>query len=102
MSSSKETKKDPLICVQDLGNYLGGTWIHKDLNFNVYPGEIIGIVGGSGSGKTTLLRSILMLLTPTCGSIKIFGIDVLHCSSEEAQTVRYRWGVMFQQSALFS
>lgn len=95
-------KKEPIIRVQNLGNRLGGSWVHQDLNFNVYPGEIIGIVGGSGSGKTTLLRSILMLLTPTCGNIEIFGIDITRCSIEQAQQVRYRWGVMFQQTALFS
>lgn len=99
MSSSE---KNPVISVRNLGNCLGDTWVHKDLNFDVYPGEIVGVVGGSGSGKTTLLRSILMLLKPTHGNIKIFGIDVTDCSEEEAQQVRYRWGVMFQQTALFS
>ncbi len=97
-----ELSVDPVICVTDLGNYLGDDWVHQGLNFDVYPGEIVGIVGGSGSGKTTLLRSMLMLLKPTSGSIKIFGVDVTRCSQVEAQQVRYRWGVMFQQTALFS
>jgi len=65
-------------------------------------GEIIAIVGGSGAGKTTLLRSILMLLKPTAGEIKVFGANVWDCSEREAQSIRHRWGVMFQSSALFS
>lgn len=92
----------PIISVKHLGNCLQGNWVHKDLDFDVYPGEIVGIIGGSGSGKTTLLRSILMLLTPTCGRIEVFGVDISHCSISEANQIRYRWGVMFQQTALFS
>jgi phospholipid/cholesterol/gamma-HCH transport system ATP-binding protein len=95
-------EKKPIISVKNLGNYLGGFWVHENLNLKVYPREILGIVGGSGSGKTTLLRSILMLLKPKKGQIEIFGTDVTSCSEEQAQSIRYRWGVMFQQSALFS
>ncbi len=92
----------PLIDVEDLGNFLGGQWVHKHLNFQVDPQTIVAIVGGSGSGKTTLLRSILMLQQPTEGSIKIFGQEVVDCDQDSAYRIRKRWGVLFQQSALFS
>jgi len=72
------------------------------LDLNIYPEEIVAIVGGSGCGKTTLLRSILMLLQPTDGSVKVFGTNVTDCSRAQAYQVRRRWGVMFQHSALFS
>ncbi len=93
---------DPIIAMNDLGNYLGGQWVHKHLNFEVRPQTIVAIVGGSGSGKTTLLRSILLLQKPTEGSIKLFGHEMIGCDADVANQVRYRWGVLFQQSALFS
>lgn len=93
---------EPIIAVTDLGNFLGGQWVHKHLNFEVEPQTIVAIVGGSGSGKTTLLRTILMLQAPTEGSIKLFGQEVVGCDPDTAYTIRKRWGVLFQQSALFS
>lgn len=92
----------PIIDVQNLANKLGNQWVHRDLNLQVNEGEILGIVGGSGSGKTTLLRCLLMLLKPTEGRINVFGTDITHCSAEEALQVQQRWGMLFQQNALFS
>lgn len=97
-------KKDPdtIVEVKNLRNYLGGHWVHDGLNLTVKRGEIIAIIGASGCGKTTLLRSILMLQQQTEGQIKVFGIDTLHCSLQEEEAIRARWGVMFQSGALFS
>ena len=91
-----------IIRISGLKNYLGGRWIHNDLNLTIRKGEIIAIIGSSGCGKTTLLRTILMLQKPTAGKVDVFGTDVLHCTEEEALKVQRRWGVMFQGSALFS
>lgn len=102
MNASTDTSKKPLIEVQHLRNYLGKQWVHDDVSFTINKGEIAAIVGGSGSGKTTILQCILMLLKPTSGSVKVFGTDVTHCTIEEAEKIRRRWGVMFQQGALFS
>ena len=66
----------PIIEIKGLKNYLGGQWVHSDVNLTVNKGEILAIIGGSGSGKTTVLRSILMLLKPTAGSIRVFGEDI--------------------------
>ncbi|MCR9191764.1 MAG: ATP-binding cassette domain-containing protein [Gammaproteobacteria bacterium] len=93
---------EPVIKVSGLKNRLGGQWVHTDVNFTVEKGEIFAIIGGSGSGKTTLLRSLLMLLKPTAGEIRIFGKDVLNLDEHEANAVRRRWGMLFQHSALFS
>lgn len=93
---------DDLIDIKNLGNTLGGVVVHAGLNFSVKKGETVGIIGGSGAGKTTLLRNILMLLPPTTGSIRLFGVDVLSCSDRTTSELRQRFGVMFQQGALFS
>lgn len=93
---------DPVIEIKGLKNNLGGQWVHTDVNLTVERGEILAIIGGSGSGKTTILRSLLMLLKPTGGSIKVFGEDILNIDADKAFKLRRRWGMMFQHSALFS
>jgi phospholipid/cholesterol/gamma-HCH transport system ATP-binding protein len=91
-----------IIEISGLKNYLGGQWIHTDVNLSVKKGEILGIIGGSGSGKTTILRCLLMLLKPTAGSLKIFGKEIIGLSATKANAIRRRWGMMFQHSALFA
>lgn len=91
-----------IIDIKNLGNYFAGTWVHKHLDFSVQQGEIVAIVGGSGAGKTTLLRTILMLQQPRQGEVNVFGIDVMKASYKLRHQVQRRWGVLFQQSALFS
>lgn len=93
---------EPIIEIHNLKNQLGGDWVHRDVNLTVTKGEILAIIGGSGSGKTTILRSLLMLLQPTGGTIKIFGDDIAHLSTINTDRLRRRWGMMFQHSALFS
>jgi phospholipid/cholesterol/gamma-HCH transport system ATP-binding protein len=93
---------EPIIEVKDLKTRLGNTWVHNGLNLTVYRGEIIAIVGGSGSGKTTLLREMLALTKPTSGSIKIFGYELTKASTKTLLEIQRRWGVLFQQIALFS
>lgn len=91
-----------IIDIRHLKNYLGGHWVHSDVNFFVQRGEIIAIIGGSGCGKTTLLRSILRLMQPTAGEVFVFGVDVQKASQKQLLSVQKRWGVMFQSGALFS
>lgn len=91
-----------LIEIEGLKNYIGGQWVHNDLNLNIRKGEILAMIGGSGSGKTTLLRCILMLLKPTAGTIRVFNEDISRLTDQEALMIRRRWGMLFQHSALFS
>ncbi|KTC85228.1 ABC transporter ATP-binding protein [Legionella brunensis] len=93
---------EPIIEITGLKNYLGGQWVHSDVNLTVEKGEIFAIIGGSGSGKTTILRSLLMLLKPTAGCLKVFGKDISTLTSNQANALRRRWGMLFQHSALFS
>ena len=93
---------EPVIEISGMKNFLGGQWVHKDVNLNVNKGEIFAIIGGSGSGKTTILRCLLMLMQATSGKIKVFGKDIQSLNSREAFLIRRRWGMLFQHSALFS
>lgn len=93
---------DPIIEIKGLKNFLGDKWVNDDVNLTVNKGEILAIIGGSGSGKTTVLRSILMLLKPTEGLIRVFGKDLSKLNNDEADAVRRRWGMLFQHGALFS
>jgi phospholipid/cholesterol/gamma-HCH transport system ATP-binding protein len=72
------------------------------LSLDVYQGEILGIVGGSGSGKSVLLRTVIGLLRKRCGTIRVFGVSYDTASERERRAVERRWGVLFQQGALFS
>lgn len=93
---------DSVIEIEGMKNFLGGQWVHSDVNLTVEKGEILAIIGGSGSGKTTILRCLLMLLKPTAGQIRVFGEDILNIDAHQAFLLRRRWGMLFQHSALFS
>ena len=93
---------DPLIEVRHVGTVLGGVRIHKDLSLEVTAGEVLAIIGGSGSGKTTLLRLMLGLERPSEGEVLVFGHKLGKCEATDLAQVRHRWGVLFQQGALFS
>ena len=92
----------PVIRIRDLHTRFGRTVIHRGIDLDVPAGEIVGLVGGSGSGKTTLLREIVGLLEPTSGSVELFGQPVLGADASTRRAARRRFGMLFQQGALFS
>jgi phospholipid/cholesterol/gamma-HCH transport system ATP-binding protein len=93
---------DAIIKVRDLKTQFGDQVIHEHLDLDIYSGEVLGIVGGSGTGKSVLLRTILGLNRPVAGSIEIFGKMRSEMTPEEAHAAERRWGVLFQDGALFS
>jgi phospholipid/cholesterol/gamma-HCH transport system ATP-binding protein len=93
---------DVAIRVRGLRNAFGVQVIHDNLDLDVRQGEIIGIVGGSGSGKSVLMRSIIGLQPPAAGDITILGEDVATLDAAGQRDLRRRWGVLFQEGALFS
>ncbi len=94
--------EEPLIKVRGLVTRFGTHTVHDGLDLDVRRGEIIGVVGGSGTGKSVLLRAIVGLLQPDAGQIEVFGQSVQTTDDAEFRALRCRWGVMFQDGALFS
>jgi phospholipid/cholesterol/gamma-HCH transport system ATP-binding protein len=92
----------PLIEVKALRNKFGQQVVHDGLDFSIYPGEIVGIVGGSGSGKSVLLNCIIGLHRPTSGSILVGGRDIVTMDSRQKLELQKLCGVLFQNGALFS
>ena len=93
---------DFVIRVRDLVNAFGAQVIHDHVNLDVRRGEVIGVVGGSGTGKSVMLRTVVGLNKPVSGSIEVLGRDVLRITSDQRHELETRWGVLFQDGALFS
>jgi phospholipid/cholesterol/gamma-HCH transport system ATP-binding protein len=72
------------------------------LSLDLWRGEILGIVGASGGGKSVLLRTIIGLIPKRSGTIVLLGTDRDTANLETIRTIERRWGVLFQQGALFS
>lgn len=88
--------------VRGLVNRFGSNTVHKGLDLDMRKGEVLGVIGGSGTGKSVLLRSIVGLHTPNAGEVEVFGQKLNNLSRAERIKVERRWGVMFQDGALFS
>ena len=92
----------PVIEVRDLVVSYGDQAVIDGLDLDVERREVFALVGSSGAGKTTLLHQLIMLDQPSAGSISLFGEQVVGIGEREAERLRRRIGVMFQQGALFS
>jgi phospholipid/cholesterol/gamma-HCH transport system ATP-binding protein len=92
----------PILEVIGLVNRFGSQVVHDGLNMDVREDEVFGIVGGSGTGKSVLLRSILGLQRPQAGIIRIDGRDITKMTAAQLYEVKARYGVTFQQGALYS
>ncbi len=93
---------DVVISVRDLVAGFGSQIVLERLSLDVRSGEILGVVGGSGAGKSVLLRSIIGLVKKRAGDIRVFDVAIDRASETEWQAVERRWGILFQQGALFS
>jgi phospholipid/cholesterol/gamma-HCH transport system ATP-binding protein len=91
-----------VICVRGLVTRFGAQTIHDGLDLNVRRGEVLGVVGGSGTGKSVLLKTIIGLIRPAAGTIQVLGDDTSTLNDAERIALQSRWGVLFQDGALFS
>jgi phospholipid/cholesterol/gamma-HCH transport system ATP-binding protein len=92
----------PAIEVDSIVTRFGEQTVHDGVSFTVPRGQVVGMIGGSGSGKSVLVREIIGLLQPTSGRVKVLGTDVWSASEEEMAALRRRFGMLFQDGALFS
>ncbi len=94
--------RDVVLCLRDVRTQFGDNIIHDHLDFDMFRGEVVGLVGGSGSGKSVLLRTIIGLNPYRRGRIEVLGIDTRGLRGRKEHALQARTGVQFQDGALFS
>jgi phospholipid/cholesterol/gamma-HCH transport system ATP-binding protein len=98
-----DSSSEPMaIRVRDLVVGFGDHIVLDQLSLDVRRGEILGLVGASGGGKSVLLRTIIGLLPKRAGRIEVLAIDQDAVNPQDSRGVGRRWGILFQQGALFS
>jgi phospholipid/cholesterol/gamma-HCH transport system ATP-binding protein len=90
------------ISVSDLVVGFGRQVVINHLSMNVHKGEILGLVGASGGGKSVLMRTIIGLIPRRSGSIEVMGEEIEALQYRNNRHAAGRWGILFQQGALFS
>jgi phospholipid/cholesterol/gamma-HCH transport system ATP-binding protein len=90
------------IRVTDLVVGFGRQVVLNELSLDVRRGEILGLVGASGGGKSVLMRTIIGLIPRRSGTIEVMGIPLGGAAERATQDAAARWGILFQQGALFS
>jgi phospholipid/cholesterol/gamma-HCH transport system ATP-binding protein len=91
-----------VLSVESVVTRFGAQAVHEGVSFALERGEVVALIGGSGSGKSVLLKEIIGLVRPTSGRIELLGTDVWRSGVPALNAVRRRFGVLFQDGALFS
>ena len=94
--------REVIISVRGLKVGFGDHLVMDGLDLDLYRGEVLGFVGASGAGKSVLTRTILGLIHKQAGTIEVFGHNIDKLTPREHLEVGERWGVLFQEGALFS
>jgi phospholipid/cholesterol/gamma-HCH transport system ATP-binding protein len=93
---------EPVVRVRNLVKRFDQRAVLDGVNLEVMPGETLVIMGGSGCGKSTLLRHMIGSMIPDEGHVELFGRDLSKLSEDELDTLRKRFGILFQSGALFN
>lgn len=101
-SSPTSTSESPILRLRGLATRIGGKTLQKDIDLELYKGEVLAVVGASGEGKSVLLRTVVGLLPPAAGVIEAFGQRLDKLDARGLRPIEGRWGVLFQDGALFS
>ena len=97
-----QTAREAILRVRGLKVGFGEKLVMNGLDLDLYRGEVLGFVGASGAGKSVLTRTILGLVPKRAGVIEVYGRDIDAMTHAERDEIEQRWGVLFQQGALFS
>src|SRR5579863_7120807 len=92
---------EPIISVRGVTKTFGSHTVLEDVTFDIPKGRTTAILGPSGTGKSVLLKNILGLLTPDRGEIWVDGDQIVGMSERKLYEVRKKFGVLFQDGALF-
>lgn len=91
----------PIIRIEHLNKTFDDNEVLKDVNLNVWPGEVVVVLGPSGSGKSTMLRCINLLEVPTAGHILLEDAEITGSKSQDVCELRKNLGMVFQSFNLF-
>jgi len=94
--------EDTVLRVDSVVTRFGSSLVHDGVSFDVSRGEVVALIGGSGTGKSVLVKEAIGLLRPSSGSVRLLGVDVWNCGPLELGALRRRFGMLFQDGALFS
>ncbi len=92
---------DPIISVRGFCKHFGSKIVHDNLDLDLFPGEVLSLIGGSGSGKSVLLRALIGLERADAGRIYFKGRDLTDLTETQWREVRLQIAFVFQGGALF-
>ena len=91
----------PIVRIEHLNKAFDDNVVLRDVNLNVWPGEVVVVLGPSGSGKSTMLRCINLLETPTAGHILVHDDEITNSGKTDVNKLRTNLGMVFQSFNLF-
>ncbi|NLX11725.1 MAG: amino acid ABC transporter ATP-binding protein [Chloroflexi bacterium] len=97
---AQSNSNEPIIVCRDVNKWFGNFHVLKDINVEIYPQEVVVIIGPSGSGKSTFIRCINRLEEHQEGQIIVDGIELSH-DVRNIAAIRSEIGMVFQQFNLF-
>jgi phospholipid/cholesterol/gamma-HCH transport system ATP-binding protein len=97
-----DSHADAVIKVRDLVVDFLSHRVLNGVSLDLLRSEILGFVGASGAGKSTLARTIIGLLPKRAGVIEVLGVNLDKADERQRRAIDRRWGILFQQGALFS
>jgi phospholipid/cholesterol/gamma-HCH transport system ATP-binding protein len=93
---------DTVLKVDSVVTRFGRNRVHDGVSFEITRGEVVALIGGSGTGKSVLVKEAIGLLRPTAGRVELLGQDVWRADEAQLNALRRRFGMLFQDGALFS
>lgn len=89
------------IQLQGVARRFGAQEVLRGVDLDVPAGKVTVIIGRSGTGKSVLLKHVMGLMRPDVGAIRVGGVDIVKLGDAELRRVRFRFGMVFQNAALF-